>query len=95
MAKIIFNEEIPKKNKISENQIHQGDLIYCEANSGGALSFWGIYSEALHIVISLDGAGDQYIPKVDRIYLYDSYNHWTIAKRIPCNKVQITITESN
>jgi hypothetical protein len=89
LAKVVFNGEvlIPKK----ENRIKQGDYIYCNGNSGAG-SFWGIYNSIKGTVVALDGAGDSYIEGKE-IYLNETYRHWTIAKRIMCDKAKITIEE--
>ena len=87
MARIKFKSDIIVKEK---ERIKQGDYIYCKA-SGGAYSFWGIYGFDCGVV-SLDGAGNGYIPKGD-IYLGEIYSHWLIEKRIPVDKVKITIEE--
>lgn len=93
MTQIIYNGNLENlNNEIPENQIKQGDYVFCKATNG-ANSFWGIYSQALQAVISLDGAGNEYIYKLNRIYLGSTYGYWTITKRIKGNNVRLTIEE--
>lgn len=91
MAKIRYKNEIKRKYDIPENLIRQGDFIFCDANNTGALSFWGIYSN--DCVVALDGGGDSYLPKKQQLYLDNTYNHWTITKRIKNDNIIITIEE--
>ncbi|MEM5009339.1 hypothetical protein WKH57_01330 [Niallia taxi] len=94
MAKIIYNGKQGKKKHREEDRLNQGDYVFCDSNGSGAWSFWGIYSRSLNRIISLDGGGDEYI-KGDELYLGETYVYWTITKRIPDNKVTITIDETN
>lgn len=90
MTKIEFKGElsIPKK----ENLLKQGDFVYCQA-CYGAHSFWGIVNQGRG-VISLDGGGGEAV-KGKELYLGETYNYWTIVKRIPCDKMKITLEEIN
>lgn len=90
MARVSFKGNNPPRERV---KLQQGDFVYCEAN-GGASSFWGIYGYGIGVV-SLDGAGDKYIPYVpnENIYLGKIYNYWVITKRIPCNNAKLTIEE--
>jgi hypothetical protein len=92
MAKITYDGEMGTKKKNEEDKIKQGDFVFCEAN-GGALDFWGIYSQSLKTIIALNGAGSSYIQGYD-LYLNDTYNSWTIIKRISCDKVMVSISEA-
>ena len=81
------------KNKEQEkkvNKIKQGDYVFCKG-SEGSLDFWGVYNSLLGKVISLDGAGT-YMNAGD-LYLGEKYSYWTIEKRIPSEKVKVTIEE--
>lgn len=92
MAKITYDGEMGNKKKYEEDRIKQGDFVFCEAH-GGALDFWGIYSQALKTIISLNGAGSSYIQGYD-LYLNDTYNSWTITKRISCDEAKVVISET-
>ena len=89
MAKVEFKGDLPLPEE--ENRIKQGDFVYCKGSSG-AHSFWGIYSQFMGGVISLDGAGSSYI-QGEKIYLNETYNYWTIVKRISCINAKLTIEE--
>jgi hypothetical protein len=91
MAQIVFSGNLPKPIRNEANRIKQGDYIFCKGNAGTG-DFWGIYSQELG-VISLNGAGSSYIPVKEKIYLGETYNYWTITKRIPNDKVKVTIEE--
>lgn len=94
MAYITYKGEIETVNENPANLIRQGDYIYCDGSGSDAGSFWGIYNDSLKSVITLDGAEDEYIPKLDKIYLYGHYDNWIITKRIKSNKAIVTIEES-
>lgn len=84
MANVCFKES-------EQQMVEQGDYVYCEAIKEGYRSFWGIYSSALAVVVSLDGAGTSYVS--GRGLLLDSvYNGWKIEKIIPCNKAILKIS---
>lgn len=87
MAVIEFeNNEQEKK----DNKIQQGDYVFCKG-SDGALDFWGVYNSFYGKVISLDGAG--IVIETKELYLGEKYRHWTIMKRIPCEKAHVVIKE--
>lgn len=88
MAKIKFEGNLPLPKK--ENRLRQGDFVFCKAVSG-ANDFWGIVDSGLG-VIAINGASNEYIQGSD-LYLNETYSYWTIIKRIPCEKVELTIKE--
>lgn len=89
MARVQFLGDLPKQNLKEENRIRQGDFIYCQTNQ--AASFWAIYDTEIG-VIALDGASNCYIrDKV--VYLGETYSYWTTVKRVPCDKMKVTLEE--
>lgn len=71
-------------------RLNQGDVVFCEG-SGSAEDFWGVVYDKLG-VISFVGGSNNYVYG-DELYLGEKYNYWTITKRIPCEKVKITVEE--
>jgi hypothetical protein len=89
MANIKSNIILP--NETLENQIQQGDFVFCKA-TGGALDFWGIYGHDIGVV-ALDGGGNVCIPKNKELYLGGCYSYWQIVYRISCDDAVVEISE--
>lgn len=90
MATVKFKGELPSPKR--DNKLNQGDFVYCKA-SGGALDFWGIYNSEVGI-ITIDGGSNACVRGRD-LYLGETYVHWTIIKRVPCNKMKVSLEEIN
>lgn len=95
--KIEFKGNLPLPK--NENQINQGDIVFCKGASGTS-DIWGVCTtlydhqshKYLYRIISFDGGGSEYI-KGEKLFLNEIYSYWTIIKRIPFNKVKLTIEE--
>lgn len=87
MAKVFFKGSMPNEDS---KRLRQGDVVFC-SGSGGARDFWGVVDSKLG-VISFGGGSNKYVYG-DELYLGEKYNYWTVTKRIPCEKVVITIEE--
>lgn len=88
MAKIEFIGKPLTRKK--DNLLNQGDFVFCEAKPG-ALDFWGIVNQGVGI-ISINGGSDKNISGAD-LYLGEEYSHWKIVKRVPCEKMKVTLEE--
>ena len=88
MAKIEFIGKLVTRKK--DNLLKQGDFVFCEAKPG-ARDFWGIVNQGVGI-ISIDGGSDKYISG-SNLYLGEEYSHWEIIKRVPCEKMKVTLEE--
>lgn len=87
MAKVFFKGSMPNEDS---KRLRQGDVVFCKAVNG-AKDFWGVVDSELG-VIALNGGSNKYVSGRD-LYLHEKYSYWTITKRIPCEKVVITIEE--
>lgn len=89
MAEVVFKGE----TEVENDYLRQGDVVYCEAHTGGAHNFWGIYITTNGgSVIAFNGGGSSMVTGRD-LYVGQQVSYWTIKKRIPCDKAKITIEE--
>lgn len=90
MAEVLFKGE----KEIEVDYLRQGDIVFCYAHERGAQDFWGIYSTSNGgSVVAFSGGGSSMVTGKD-LYVGQQVSYWTIKKRIPCNKVKITIEEA-